>query len=70
MDTMLTGRKARWGVPQVAAGFLALVNTLMAWQEREIERRRLADMSDAGLKDIGMSRGEALREARKPFWRG
>ncbi|MEM7178813.1 MAG: DUF1127 domain-containing protein [Pseudomonadota bacterium] len=32
------------------------------------ERRRLAEMSDAQLDDIGITRAEALREARRPFW--
>ncbi len=32
------------------------------------ERRRLARLSDEALRDIGLSRREALREARRPFW--
>ncbi|MFC0267200.1 DUF1127 domain-containing protein [Kushneria aurantia] len=38
------------------------------WQ-RWHSRRQLARLSDAQLWDIGVSREEALEEARKPFWR-
>jgi uncharacterized protein YjiS (DUF1127 family) len=31
-------------------------------------RRLLLEMSDAQLKDIGISRADAYREARRPFW--
>jgi uncharacterized protein YjiS (DUF1127 family) len=39
------------------------------WIERARQRRCLAGLSDRSLKDIGISRCDALREARKPFWR-
>jgi uncharacterized protein YjiS (DUF1127 family) len=39
------------------------------WIERARQRRCLAELSDRSLKDIGISRCDALREARKPFWR-
>ncbi|MGG5819051.1 DUF1127 domain-containing protein [Falsiroseomonas sp. HW251] len=42
---------------------------LAVWIERVTQRRRLARLSDASLKDIGISRCDALREASKPFWR-
>ncbi len=48
---------------------LALVRLLLAWQERADERLRLREMDDHMLKDIGVSRAEALRESAKPFWR-
>ncbi|QYX56123.1 DUF1127 domain-containing protein [Roseovarius sp. SCSIO 43702] len=32
------------------------------------ERRALARLSDRALRDIGISRDAALREARRPFW--
>lgn len=34
------------------------------------ERARLRRMDDADLSDIGLSRREALGEARRPFWQG
>ena len=40
--------------------------------EMAVQRRRsriaLMEMSDAQLKDIGVSRSEAYREASRPFW--
>ena len=32
------------------------------------QRRRLAHLDDAALADIGITRDEARREARRPFW--
>ena len=32
------------------------------------QRRRLASLDDAALADIGVSREEAGREARRPVW--
>jgi|GEM_PF-3991230 len=34
------------------------------------ERARLRDMSDSELHDIGVTRRDALGEARRPFWQG
>jgi len=38
------------------------------WQ-RLITRRALLRLTDEQLKDIGLSRGQALREAQLPFWK-
>ena len=48
---------------------LAAVQTLMHWGERRRQRQALAGLDDAMLKDIGLSRADALFEADKPFWR-
>jgi uncharacterized protein YjiS (DUF1127 family) len=48
------------------------LHTLFFWIERSRQRRQLgelAELNDHLLKDIGLSRDEALREAAKPFWR-
>ncbi|PUD99172.1 MAG: hypothetical protein C3L25_03665 [Candidatus Sedimenticola endophacoides] len=37
--------------------------------QRARGRRALRRMSDTILRDIGITRIEALREARKPFWK-
>ena len=43
-----------------------LVETYM---ERAAQRRQLMFMEDSQLRDIGISRSEAIREAGKPFWK-
>ncbi len=47
----------------------ALWETLLTWQERASQRRHLASLEDRMLKDMGISRADAEREASKPFWR-
>ena len=42
---------------------------LSVWIARARQRRCLAGLSDRSLKDIGISRCDALHKARKPFWR-
>jgi len=39
-----------------------------AWMERSRQRHALSNLDDHHLKDIGLSRAEAMAEARKPFW--
>jgi len=36
---------------------------------RAQQHRRLMELSDLGLRDIGVSRADAWAEYRKPFWR-
>lgn len=42
---------------------------LHIWPDRHRQRRKLRDMDDDQLRDIGISRSAAMREGRKPFWR-
>ena len=47
------------------------MDTVRIWSARSRERRalrELAELDDHFLKDIGVSRGQLLREAAKPFW--
>lgn len=39
------------------------------WAERSRGRADLSRLTDAELADIGLTRFDALQEARKPFWR-
>ena len=39
------------------------------WQRGATDRKLLAHLSDEHLRDIGLSRSEAIREAMQPFWR-
>ena len=43
---------------------------LLIWQQRLKDRDTLESMSESRLRDIGLSRRQAMREARKPFWQG
>jgi uncharacterized protein YjiS (DUF1127 family) len=41
---------------------------LLRWHELARQRRALLALSDDILRDIGITRAEAEREARRPFW--
>ncbi|MBK7543492.1 MAG: DUF1127 domain-containing protein [Candidatus Competibacteraceae bacterium] len=45
------------------------LNQVRAWHETYRQRRTLLGFDDAMLKDIGISRVDALQEGEKPFWR-
>jgi len=53
---------------RAAKGFV----TILAWwgncRSRARERRALAQLSDWGLRDIGLTRAEAEGESRKASW--
>jgi uncharacterized protein YjiS (DUF1127 family) len=38
------------------------------WHELSRERRALLALDERMLKDLGITRAEAEREARRPFW--
>ncbi|MGA7432399.1 MAG: DUF1127 domain-containing protein [Xanthobacteraceae bacterium] len=38
------------------------------WLERANSRNELRNFGDRDLRDIGLSRADANREATKPFW--
>ena len=48
--------------------FAQLAETLHVWRQRYEARRELAQWSDRDLHDIGVSSGDAIYEASKPFW--
>ena len=56
-------RKPRPGVRQ------AVTMWLRAALRRHRSRVLLATMDDTILRDIGLTRSEAMTEAEKPFWR-
>jgi uncharacterized protein YjiS (DUF1127 family) len=61
-----TAPRIRLGARAWAATAVAL---LLHWHERARQRRALLSLDDRMLKDIGVSRAEAEREACRPFWR-
>ena len=56
-------------IPSPIQALSRLASVLAAWQRRHAERRRLATLSNELLRDIGISRADALVEAGKPFWK-
>ena len=53
----------------VVGHFTRAIDSLGEWRIRARERRQLSALSDAMLKDIGISRADASTEFEKPFWR-
>jgi uncharacterized protein YjiS (DUF1127 family) len=52
-------------------GFAASLMHLVAlWLRRSRTRPLLWTLSDHELRDLGLERGTADREALRPFWRG
>jgi len=48
---------------------VAMWSRVSAWIDRAGQRRALAELDDDLLRDIGITRYDAARESRKPFWR-
>ncbi|MES9938119.1 MAG: DUF1127 domain-containing protein [Sedimenticola sp.] len=49
--------------------FRNFMQEMRLWLMRYRQRKELLQLEEHILKDIGISRCEALNEARKPFWR-
>jgi uncharacterized protein YjiS (DUF1127 family) len=63
MTTLIT-RAARAVVPRRSG----LVARIAVWMAVARQRRELLEMDERGLKDIGITRADALAEAARPFW--
>jgi uncharacterized protein YjiS (DUF1127 family) len=61
-------RPLEWAIVAVQS-LTGAVITLQDWQERARQRRQLLGLSDAALKDFGVSRADAAGEGDKPFSR-
>ena len=59
-------RTGRWA----ANAATIITSSIREWNRRQSTRKALLEMSDHMLKDIGISRADALREGSKAFWRG
>lgn len=44
-------------------------STFRLYSQRARQRRQLLELSEHALEDIGVTRAEAMAEARKPFWK-
>ena len=45
------------------------VSGLVNWAARARQRSQLRELDPRLLRDIGLTRGDALVEAKKPFWK-
>lgn len=61
-----SARQDSRGFRRLASSFYRRVDL---WFDRRRQRRVLAELTDDQLRDIGLSRGQAAREASKPFWK-
>jgi uncharacterized protein YjiS (DUF1127 family) len=49
--------------------FAQLSEMLHIWRDRKRQRRELSLWTERDLHDVGLSWGEVVHEAEKPFWR-
>jgi uncharacterized protein YjiS (DUF1127 family) len=67
-----SSRSVGWSIRHAFEGALRVADRgiaiLMDWYDIAQERRTLGSMSDEMLKDIGISRADAMREASRRFW--
>ena len=64
-----TAVRRGFGIPTVRVLLVGFVDLLIAWQERAMQRHRLAGLDERGLKDVALSRADIAPEISKPFWR-
>ena len=48
---------------------MSAIRTLRKWHQRVRARHEIAGLGDRMLKDIGITRADALTVASKPFWK-
>lgn len=66
--TVMRGLRADFA-PRRKTALRRMIDCLLLWQERAVQRIKLADMSDHQLRDLGLTRCDVERESKKPFWR-
>jgi len=59
MTNFRTHRVSRWD---------QVMSRIAEWQRRSRSRHELEGLSDATLRDIGLTRCDVHRESHKPFW--
>ncbi|MFZ6048516.1 DUF1127 domain-containing protein [Pseudomonas sp. CR3202] len=64
-----TSHQARFdAMPHQESWFAAAWHRIRRWEQLAYEREQLARMSDAMLKDIGLSRADVMEESERHFW--
>ena len=56
------------GIVMQPPRFADLASVVTTWWDRACQRRALADLSQAQLRDIGVTEEQRQMEIRKPFW--
>ncbi len=59
---------AAYFAQSMAKAVARLFEAVLIWQERDKQRRALAELDARMLKDLGLSWADVERELRKPFW--
>ncbi len=73
MNTLSIARTPAHPPRAVRAALAALAGLkaqLATWSARQRQRAAALALSDAELKDLGISRAQAAFDHDKPFWRG
>ena len=72
MNTHILHQQKFADLGHLALEAMAWVHTAMiqakVWNARACQRRRLLELDERMLRDIGLNREQAVIEARKPFW--
>ena len=71
MNAVRAGNVGRWssGVLRQVFQPLVVAMSTLEWIARVANQRRaLRELDDQQLRDIGLTRADALREAGRPFW--
>ena len=63
-----TCRNAATDLANLTASAAAMARVVQRWNQRSRQRTVLRELDATQLRDIGISREDALREAAKPFW--
>ncbi len=63
---VVAGGRARALRPLVVLRLIG--GQLYRWWQLAEQRRRLAMLDDAALKDLGLSRADVIQESERPFW--
>ncbi|KGM33851.1 DUF1127 domain-containing protein [Inquilinus limosus] len=70
MSTRVVERRVSRSALSRPVAFAGWRQVFGLWLRRARTRRQLDALTDHELRDLGLDRGAALREAAKPFWRG
>ncbi len=71
MPTTARTRRPGFSTLRSARGLLGLptlLETLRRWRRVARERHLLEELDDRMLRDIGLAREDARREAARPYW--